>query len=152
MNERYTLTATCSGTVIKLECVKDEVFSSGMLGTGFAIVPSEKDFYAPVSGKVNEAHEAGHAYMLTDKNGVEVLVHIGIDTVELEGECFSPVVKSGMSVSQGDKIAYADVERIKDRGFDPVTVVIVTNGEILSKSTIKYGKIKAGDTVFEYTL
>ena len=149
---KYTLLATCSGEVIKLEEVCDEIFSSGIMGSGFAIIPDGKDFISPIDGKVTNAHEACHAYMITGKNGVEVLIHIGVDTVELEGEYFSPVVKEGMSVSQGDKLTYADTEKILERGYDPVTMVVVTNPEMIDKFKITFGKVNAGDVVLEYTL
>ena len=152
MVEKFKLVAACSGEVIKLEDVCDEVFSSGTLGSGFGIIPDGKDFVSPVDGKVTNAHEAGHAYLLTGRDGLEILVHIGIDTVELEGEYFSPVVKGGMSVKEGDKLAYADTEKILDRGFDPVTVTVITNPEMIDRFEITYGRVKAGDVVMEYTL
>lgn len=152
MKENSKLLAPCSGEVIKLEDVCDEVFSSGTLGKGFAIIPDGKDFVSPVNGRVTNAHEAGHAYLLCAQDGLELLVHIGIDTVELEGEYFSPVVKAGMSLSQGDKLSYADTEKILERGFDPVTVVVITNPEMIDQFKITYGKVGAGDTVMEYTL
>ena len=152
MVERLKLVATCSGEVIKLEDVCDEVFSSGTLGLGFGIIPEGKDFVSPVSGRVTNAHESGHAYLIAGRDGLEILVHIGIDTVELEGEYFSPVVKGGMNAKQGDKLAYADTEKILERGFDPVTMTVITNPEMIDRFEITYGKVKAGDTVMEYTL
>ncbi|MBO5313084.1 MAG: PTS glucose transporter subunit IIA [Clostridia bacterium] len=151
-NEIHTLLATCSGEVIRLEDVSDEVFSSGMLGTGFAIIPENNDFFSPVSGKITNAYETGHAYSITTKEGIDVLVHIGVDTVELDGQYFNPVVKTDMSVSQGDKLAQADTGNILSRGYDPVTVVIVTNPERLNKFSISYGKINAKGVVMEYSI
>ena len=148
----HTVKAVCDGEVIKLESVSDEVFSSGMLGKGFAIIPNGKDFVSPIDGRVTEAHEAGHAYAIAGNDGIEILVHIGIDTVELDGEGFAPVVKSGMSVSQCDKLTYADTEKIIGRGFDPVTIVVITNSEKRKDFKINYGKVKAGDVVLEYAL
>lgn len=152
LDKKQTLLATCGGEVIKLDCVSDPVFSSGALGKGFAIIPDGKDFLAPVEGKVVNAHEAGHAYLLAGRDGLELLVHIGIDTVELEGEYFSPAVKAGMSIKQGDRLAYADTEKILSRGYDPVAVNIITNPEMIDQFKITYGKIKAGEAVLEYTL
>lgn len=152
MNKVYSITATCDGEVIKLEDVNDEVFSSGILGLGFAIIPDGKEFFAPADGKIENAHEEGHAYLISAKNGVEILIHIGIDTVELGGEFFSPIVKAGMSVSQGDKLAYADVEKIVSRGYDPVTAVVITNPEMIDKMKVTYGHVKAGDVIMEYNI
>ena len=150
--EKQTLLATCSGEVIRLEEVNDEVFSLGLLGKGFAIIPNEKDFFSPCRGIVTNAYDTGHAYMIKAENGLEILVHIGIDTVELEGEYFSPVVKTNMMVDKMDKLAYADTENIISRGYDPVTVIVITNPESLNNFTVHYGKINAGDVVLEYTL
>lgn len=152
IDKKQILLATCSGEVIKLEDVCDEVFSSGTLGKGFAIVPKGHEFIAPIDGKITNAHDSGHAFLMTGKDGLEILIHIGIDTVELEGEYFSPVVKAGMSLSQGDKLAHADTEKILSRGFDPVTMVVITNPEMIEHFKITYGKVKQGDIVMEYTL
>lgn len=152
IDKKQTLLATCSGEVVKLEDVCDEVFSSGVLGKGFAIIPSGSDFFSPASGIVSNAYDTGHAYMISSKDGLEILVHIGINTVELDGEFFSPIVKTNMSLSQGDKLAYADTSNILSRGYDPITVVIVTNPEKIEKLKITYGKVNALDPVMEYTL
>lgn len=151
-DKKQTLLATCTGEVVRLEDVCDEVFSSGVLGKGFAIIPSEKDFFSPVNGIVSNAYDTGHAYMIKEENGAEILVHIGINTVELDGEYFSPVVKSNMKVSKGDKLAYADIENILSRGYDPITVIIITNPEKIDYFQVNYGKIKAGDVALEYTM
>ena len=150
--EKKTLVAPCSGKVIELSDVSDEVFSSGMLGGGFAIIPNGQDFVCPCNGEIQEAHEEGHAYMLTNEDGLEILVHIGIDTVELEGKGFTPFVSVGDTVTAGGKLASVDVDEIIKSGYDPVTVVVLTNEAMISEKTVKYGEMKAGDVVCEYTL
>ena len=152
IDKKQTLVAACSGEVIKLEDVCDEVFSSGILGHGFAIIPDSNDFYAPVGGRIMNAHECGHAYLIETDNGLDVLIHLGVNTVELEGEYFSPVVKEKMRVCQGDKLTYADTDKIMARGYDPVCVIIVTSSEKIDQFKITYGKVSVGDSVFEYTL
>lgn len=152
IDKKHTLQAVCGGEVIKLEDVSDEVFSSGVLGSGFAIIPDSNDFFSPVGGEVTNAHESGHAYMITTDQGLEVLVHLGVNTVELEGEYFSPVVRAKMRVCQGDKLTYADTDKILARGYDPVAVIIVTNAEKIEQLKITYGKVNPGDAVMEYTL
>ncbi|MBQ7226303.1 MAG: PTS glucose transporter subunit IIA [Clostridia bacterium] len=152
IDKKQTLLAACEGEAIKLEDVSDEVFSSGVLGKGFGILPSNNDFFSPIDGVVSNAYETGHAYMITGDDGLEVLVHIGINTVELDGEYFSPVVKTGMRVSKGDKLTYADTEKILSRGFDPVAVVVVTNSEKIEQLKITYGKVTPKDAVMEYTV
>ena len=150
--EKHTIVSPCDGEVVRLEDVCDEVFSQGILGKGFAVIPSNNDFFSPIDGKISNAYETCHAYTIEGKDGLELLVHIGVDTVELAGEYFSPVVKANMSVSQGDKLAYADTDNILARGFDPITVVIITNTEKLGIFKITYGKVKAKDSVMEYSL
>lgn len=155
MNNReskHEILAVCSGEAVKLEDVCDDVFSSGVLGKGFAIIPDNNEFFSPVDGVVSNAYDTGHAYTVSAKDGLEILIHIGIDTVELEGEYFNPAVKANVSVSRGDKIAYANTSNILSRGYDPITVVIITNPEMIDKFSISYGKVKAGDTVMSYTL
>ena len=152
IDKKQTLIAPCSGEVIKLEDVCDEVFSSGILGKGFAIIPSGNEFFSPACGIISNAYDTGHAYMVNTKDGLEILVHIGINTVELDGEFFSPVVKANMSISQGGKLATADTSNILSRGYDPVTAVVITNSEKLEQFKITYGKVNALDTVMEYTL
>lgn len=152
IDKKQALLSPCNGEIIKLEDVEDEVFSSGMLGMGFGIIPETKDFYSPVNGKITNAHQHGHAYMIETDDGLELLIHIGIDTVALEGECFSPVVKANMRVCQGDKLTYADVDRIRAKGFDPVVAVIITNSESVEHFKMNYGKATTGQAVMEYTL
>ena len=152
IDKKQTLVAPCSGEVIKLEDICDDVFSSGVLGKGFAIIPSGKEFFSPVAGSITNAYDTGHAYMISSKDGLEILVHIGIDTVELDGEFFSPVVRSNMSVLQGGRLATADTSNILSRGYDPVTAIVITNPEKIEQFKITYGKVNALDTVMEYTL
>ena len=93
-----------------------------------------------------------HLCRHTAKNGIQVLLHIGINTVELSGEYFSPAVKEDMTVFQGERLTYADTEKILSRGFDPVTMTVITNPEIIDRVKITYGRVSAGETVMEYTL
>ena len=144
--------APCSGEVVKLSSVNDEVFSEGILGDGFAIIPVGNDFVCPCSGKIVEAFEGGHAYILRNKDNLDILVHIGLDTVELEGKCFTTFVSLGDTVTAGGKLASVDVDEIIKSGYDPVTVVVLTNEAMISEKTVKYGKVKAGDVVCEYNL
>ncbi|WJZ03449.1 beta-glucoside-specific PTS transporter subunit IIABC [Corynebacterium freiburgense] len=115
------------GIVIPLEQVADPVFSGGTMGIGTAIQPSSNEFVAPVSGKVVSAPKSGHAFGIRTADGIEVLVHIGIDTVKLKGEHFSPQVHQGDEVTQGQPLATADLQAITEAGFDTTTILVVTN-------------------------
>ena len=152
MKEKQKLLAPCDGEIIPLEGVMDEVFSSGIMGEGFAVLPSAKAFYSPISGRVENAYKTGHAYSITSKDGLEVLVHIGIDTVELDGELFESRVAIGDEIKAGEEIAIADVDKILERGFDPVCVVVVTNSERMHSTEINMGKCTATDVCMLYEI
>ena len=116
-----------NGQVVPLHTVVDPVFSSEALGKGVAILPSEGKVYAPVSGKVSVFFETGHAIGLISNNGAEILIHIGLDTVELKGKYFSPKVKQGEVVKAGDLLLEFDMEAITKANYDITTPIIVTN-------------------------
>ena len=101
-------------------------------------------------GIIENAYKTGHAYTIVSDDGLDVLIHIGIDTVELEGEYFDSKISSGECLKKGDIIAYADIDKIMEKGFDPVCVVVVTNSDKLHNVDIKYGQCYSGDTVMEY--
>lgn len=115
------------GHAISLDEVKDEVFSSRAMGDGIAIIPEKGILYAPVSGTIEVAFPTGHAFGITSSSGVEILLHIGINTVELNGKGFQPKVKVGDKVEKGQVLAEFDLEVIKEAGFDPTTMMIFTN-------------------------
>lgn len=121
------LNSPLKGELIPLSEVEDEVFSSGAMGQGAAILPNEGKLVAPFDGKVSALFPTKHAIGLQDENGVEVLVHIGMNTVELEGKHFTSHVESDQEVKQGDELITFDVEAIKKSGYPVVTPIIVTN-------------------------
>ncbi|MCC8097176.1 MAG: PTS glucose transporter subunit IIA [Eubacterium sp.] len=118
-----------SGKVIDLKEVGDGVFSEGMLGRGAAVEPSDEKVYAPFDGEVTMVYDTKHALGLMSKGGVELLIHIGLDTVNLEGKCFNIKVKNGQKIKTGDLLATADLKGIKNAGYRTVTPVIVTNSD-----------------------
>lgn len=116
-----------NGTVIPLSEVPDAVFSSEMLGKGFGVEPSEGKAYAPVDGEVTTVFDTKHALGLMSKNGVELLIHIGMDTVKLNGRGFDVKVKAGDQVKAGDLLAEFDMDLIKSEGYPVTTAVVITN-------------------------
>ena len=116
-----------NGTVIPLSEVPDAVFSSEMLGKGFGVEPSEGKAYAPVDGEVTTVFDTKHAIGLLSKHGVELLIHIGMDTVKLNGKGFDVKVKTGDQVKAGDLLAEFDMDLIKGEGYPVTTAVVVTN-------------------------
>lgn len=120
-----------AGTVIPLAEVSDKVFASGAMGPGFAVIPDDGAIVAPISGTVLVS--MGHAFGIKSASGVEVLVHVGIDTVQLKGAPFSHVVAQGTQVRAGDPLAVADLNAIDAAGLDNTTVVVVTNASRFAK-------------------
>lgn len=118
-----------NGQVVPLSKIKDAAFASGALGAGVAIVPSEGKLYSPVSGTITALFPTKHAIGIVAENGAEVLIHIGLDTVQLEGKYFMAHVAQGDHIEKGQLLIEFDIEQIKAAGFDVTTPVIVTNHE-----------------------
>ncbi|MCR3759738.1 beta-glucoside-specific PTS transporter subunit IIABC [Clostridium felsineum] len=121
------------GKIVKLSEVSDKAFSSGGLGKGLAIVPSEGRIYSPVDGSVEAAFPTGHAFGLKSQAGAEILIHVGFNTVELEGKYFEVKVSSGQTVKKGDLLVEFDIDKIKKEGFDITTPVLVTNYDMFNE-------------------
>ena len=135
-DSKATLTNLVNGKVIPIEDVDDPVFSQKMMGDGFGVVPSDGDIYAPGSGKVVSVFPTQHAVGLELDNGVEVLVHIGIDTVELEGGPFNTTVKEGDTVTSDTKISTVDLEGLKAAGKENTVIVVFTNMDQVDSFTL----------------
>ena len=127
VNSGEEIKSPMNGTVIPLSEVPDAVFSSEMLGKGFGVEPSEGKAYAPVDGEVTTVFDTKHAIGLMSKHGVELLIHIGMDTVKLNGKGFDVKVKTGDQVKAGDLLAEFDMDLIKGEGYPVTTAVVVTN-------------------------
>ncbi|MGN1409508.1 MAG: PTS glucose transporter subunit IIA [Eubacteriales bacterium] len=141
-----------SGECVPLEDVKDEAFASKLCGDGIAVIPSENVFRSPVDGVLTGIAESKHAYTITSDDGLEVLVHIGIDTVELRGEGFTPKVSVGEKLKAGDVLCEADISFIKSKGYDTTSPAVISNIEELKSFRFRTGNVYGGyDTVIEYT-
>lgn len=117
------------GNIIPLTDVNDDVFSAKILGDGIAIVPSVGALYAPADGVIEHVFESGHAASMMTDQGVEVIFHIGIDTIKMNGEGFRPQVKNGQRVKAGELLIEFEIDEIIKAGYDPVVVMVITNGE-----------------------
>lgn len=141
------ITAYANGELTEIEKVNDETFASKVLGDGIAIIPEDGNVYAPVDGEISVAIESGHAVGFTDMNGTVYLIHIGIDTVQLNGKYFKVNVQVGDQIKRGDLLVSFDKEKVEKAGFDTACMLIVTeaNGKTLNKT--KERKVKVGEEV-----
>ena len=145
-----TILAPVAGEVVALADVNDPVFSSGAMGQGLAIKPSEGVVYAPADAEVTIAFATGHAYGLKTSNGAEILIHVGIDTVSMNGEGFNHTVAQGDKVKAGDVLGTFDSAKIAAAGLEDTTMVIVTNtADYASVPPVGQGTVSKGDAVIE---
>ena len=140
------------GQAESLTKVNDPVFSTKAMGNGAAVIPSDGTIYAPVSGEITVAYETKHAYGIKSDKGAEVLIHIGIDTVNLKGENFTTSVAQGQKVKKGDVLGTVDVDGVKKAGYDPTVMVIVTNtANYAAVDRVDATDVKHGDDLIAVT-
>ena len=145
-----TIVSPIVGQTVALSDVNDPVFSSGAMGQGLAIKPSEGVVYAPADAEVTIAFGTGHAYGLKTANGAEILIHVGIDTVTMNGEGFEQKVSQGDKVKVGDVLGTFEIEKIAAAGLDDTTMVIVTNtADYVSVTPVAEKTVAKGDAVIE---
>lgn len=145
-----TIQTPIVGDVVALENVDDPVFSSGAMGQGIAVKPSQGVVYAPADAEVSIAFATGHAYGLKTANGAEILIHVGIDTVTMNGEGFEQKVAQGDKVKAGDVLGTFDSNKIAAAGLDDTTMVIVTNtADYASVTPVASGSVVKGDAIIE---
>ncbi|CIQ58211.1 TPA: PTS glucose transporter subunit IIA [Streptococcus pneumoniae] len=148
--QNETLVTPIVGDVVALADVNDPVFSSGAMGQGIAVKPSQGVVYAPADAEVSIAFPTGHAFGLKTRNGAEVLIHVGIDTVSMNGDGFEAKVAQGNKVKAGDVLGTFDSNKIAAAGLDDTTMVIVTNtADYASVAPIATGSVAKGDAVIE---
>ena len=140
--------SVADGQVINIEDVKDPVFSQKMMGDGFAVEPENGHIVSPVAGKVTSVFPTKHALGLVTDNGLEVLVHIGLDTVSLEGKPFEVKVTEGQTVAAGDLLVEADLDAIREAGRETSTIVVFTNADAIKSVKVEHtGKLAANAPV-----
>lgn len=147
--KQINLVSPMDGDLINLEDINDAVFSKRLVGDGVAIVPTSGTITAPISGVVTRIFPTNHAFMISHPSGLEVMVHVGLDTVELNGEGFTCLVKEGDSVNQACTILEVDFEFLKSKNKDIVTPIIVTSDKSIEIETHKIGTIREGESLLE---
>ena len=135
---RIVLASPVKGTVVSLKQVNDPTFSEEMLGKGVAVIPTEGKIYAPADGEISLLFDTLHAVSMTTTDGVEILIHVGLDTVKLKGDGFVAHVATGDTVKKGDLLLSVDLEALKADGYDTVTPMVVCN-------TDDYADVKTKD-------
>ena len=148
LTKKITISSPINGELVPLSEVKDETFASEMMGKGIAINPAEGKVLSPIKGTVEMVFNTKHAIGLKSEDGAEILIHVGMDTVQLEGKYFTSYVKAGDKVKVGDKLVDFDMEAIKKEGYELITPVIITNTmDYLDVLTKENKLVKAGDEI-----
>lgn len=147
-NKTFPFKSPVSGKVIPLEQVNDDVFSSKLIGDGIAVIPSDNVLYAPAGGVITSVYETGHAINMVAENGAQMIFHIGIDTVQLEGQFFEALVKSGDKVILGQPLVRFEREQIEQSGYDTVVICVIANSdEFQIQSIEKSDQVKNQDVI-----
>lgn len=148
----YLLGAPAKGKAVPLSEVNDPTFSEGMLGQGVAVIPSEGKIYAPIDGEVGMVFDTLHAVSLTADCGAEVLIHVGLDTVKMNGDGFVGHVQAGDKVKKGDLLLEVDLEKVKAAGYDTITPMLICNTDDYASVEGLSGKdVQPGDDVIKIT-
>lgn len=147
-NNGYMLGAPAKGKAVDLKEVNDPTFNSGMLGQGVAVIPSEGKIFAPADGEIAMVFDTLHAISMNAENGAEILVHVGLDTVNLKGKGFEAHVKAGDKVKKGDLLLDVDLALLEAEGYDIITPVLVCNTDDYASVEGIFGKeVVPGDDV-----
>lgn len=148
--ESTNICAPVKGTCIPITEVKDQVFSSKMMGDGFAVIPQKNIICAPVDGEITMAADTKHAVGMKRKDGLEILLHVGLDTVNLNGQGLTLFVKSGSRVKAGDVLIEYDAKYMEEQGIDMTTMVIFTSGFDGEVHLKQYGQmVETGEVLIQ---
>ncbi len=142
---KVEIASPVNGEIVPISQVPDDTFAQEMVGKGVAIIPSDGKFYAPCDGELIALFPTGHAYCINSADGAEILVHIGIDTVKLQGQYYNICATQGAKVKKGDLIVEVDLEGVKSAGYNVITPVVVSNHTKFSGVEKKSGVVTAGD-------
>ena len=151
--KKRELLAVGNGKSIPQSEIPDEAFAGGMLGQGFGIEPTDGLIRSPADGKIQSIADARHAYTLLTKDGLDVLIHVGIDTVTLGGKAFVPLVRVGDTVRAGQPLVRSDLDLIRKQGLSTTVAVLVTEPDGIDGITFRHGTVVGGkDAVMSFHL
>lgn len=145
--KKQEIYSVANGTVIPIEEVNDDVFSNKMMGDGFAVIPKNGDIFAPIAGKVLSVFPTKHAVGIQTDSGIEVLLHMGIDTVSLNGEPFTVYIEEGQQIARGQLIATVDLQALEDANRSNDMIVIFTNGDLIEDLELNTGVFLANEVI-----
>lgn len=146
----HVLGSPAAGTAVSIKEVNDPTFSEGILGDGVAVIPSEGKIYAPADGEIGMVFDTLHAVSMTTDFGAEVLIHVGLDTVQLKGDGFEGHVNAGDKVKKGDLLLTVDLEKVKAAGYDIITPMLICNTADYASVEGSFGKaVSAGDEILK---
>ena len=148
--KKHVIGSPAKGKAVSLKQVNDPTFAEEMLGKGAAVIPEEGKIYAPADGVISTFFATGHAVGITTNSGAELLIHVGMDTVKLEGKGFYPKKKEGDRVKKGELLLEFDLEMITKEGFSTTTPIIVTNTDAyVDVVPALFGRVKPGDMLLK---
>ncbi|MEW6898639.1 PTS sugar transporter subunit IIA [Trueperella pyogenes] len=154
--KKVNVGAVFAGRAVPVADIPDPVFSGGMLGEGFAVVPPAEETTitvgSPVAGTVSRVFKTGHAFVVTSREGLDVLVHIGLETVELKGAGFTILAQPGEAVEMGTPIIRLDLATVRQAGLNPITPVVFATKTQVRKVETALGAVRASDVVATVTL
>lgn len=150
MEKRLQICSPLNGKAVPLDSVPDPVFSDKVLGDGCAVIPDDGKIYSPVNGEISSIAETKHAYGFSSEDGMEILVHFGLETVALKGEGFTPHISVGDKVKKGDLVAEVDLAFLKSKGINLITPVLVCDGANDLEMNVSDGNVKAGDKLIDF--
>ena len=148
--KKKELVSPAKGRIIPMDQVEDEVFAAKMMGDGFAVIPEEGAIVSPCNGVVVNVFKTKHAVIIRDEFGLELILHVGLDTVKLKGEGFDVKVTENQQVKKGDLLLNVDLAFLKEQNISAVTPVVITNMAIIKSLDVTTGDVDAGDVVLTF--
>ncbi len=142
--------APVSGKIVSISEVPDQVFSDKIIGDGVAIIPDNGNFVSPIDGVLGAVFPSGHAYGIKHKKGFNILLHIGLETVAMDGKGFDILVKQGDSIKAGDPLTVVDLKLVKEKAKSTISPIVITSDTLDSHTieVLKLGKVKVGEPIF----